>query len=292
MPDNVKTTLSVSLKRLLRPLVKIMLREGLTYSHFAAIAQMAFVESAAKDFAGRGMKSPASSVCALTGMTADQVQQVMVEHERFEASGIIDSTNPFARVLHGWHNDRAYVGPYGFPVDLPFDTGPLNFTALASRHAPGVSPDTILQELRRVGAVTEVGANVWKPIQQAYIEPSLSPVNLKRMAALVESLLATLENNSNDTRAKTDLNTDLFERTVTVDSPLSKSQLLELQAYMKTVGAQFLQRVDAFAAIDLREKMAVPPGEVADINVGLQCFLFVEHVADSTPLRDVIEFVH
>jgi hypothetical protein len=288
MPDNVKTTLSVSLKRLLRPLVKIMLREGLTYSHFAAIAQMAFVESAAKDFAGRGMKSPASSVCALTGMTPDQVQKVMVEHEQFEASGIIDSTNPFARVLHGWHNDRAYVGPYGFPVDLPFDTGPLNFTALASRHAPGVSPDTILQELRRVGAVTEVGANVWKPLQQAYIEPSLSPVNLKRMAALVESLLATLENNTNDTRA----NTDLFERTVTVDSPLSKSQLLELQAYMKTVGAQFLQRVDAFAAIDLREKMAVQPGEVADINVGLQCFLFVEHPADSTPLRDVIEFVH
>jgi hypothetical protein len=288
MADNVKTTLSVSLKRLLRPLVKIMLREGLTYSHFAAIAQMAFVESAAKDFAGREMKSPASSVCALTGMTPGQVQQVIVEHEQFEASGIIDSTNPFARVLHGWHNDRAYVGPYGFPVDLPFETGPLNFTALATRHAPGVSPDAILQELRRVGAVTEVGTNIWKPLQQAYIEPSLSPVNLKRMAALVESLLATLENNTNDTRA----NTDLFERTVTVDAPLSKSQLLELQAYMKTVGAQFLQRVDAFAAIDLREKMSVQPGEVADINVGLQCFLFVEHPADSTPLRDAIEFVH
>jgi hypothetical protein len=288
MADNVKTTLSVSLKRLLRPLVKIMLREGLTYSHFAAIAQMAFVESAAKDFAGREMKSPASSVCALTGMTPDQVQQVIVEHEQFEASGIIDSTNPFARVLHGWHNDRAYVGPYGFPIDLPFETGTLNFTALASRHAPGVSPDTILRELRRVGAVTEVGANIWKPLQQAYIEPSLSPVNLKRMAALVESLLTTLENNTNDTRA----NTDLFERTVTVDAPLSKSQLLELQAYMKTVGAQFLQRVDAFAAIDLREKMAVQPGEVADINVGLECFLFVEHPADSTPLQDAIEFVH
>ena len=55
MPDNVKTTaLSVSIRRLLRPLVKIMLREGLTYPHFAAIAQMAFVESAAKDFVGKG----------------------------------------------------------------------------------------------------------------------------------------------------------------------------------------------------------------------------------------------
>ena len=214
----------------------------------------------------------------------------MAEHEQFEASGIVDSANPFARLLHGWHNDRAYVGPYGFPVDLPFDSGRLNFTALASRHAPGVSPDVILQELRRVGAVTEVGVNIWKPLKQEYIEPSLSPVNLKRMAALVESLLTTLENNTSGARSNADLDTDLFERTVTVDSPLTKSQLLELQAYLKTVGAQFLQRVDAFAAIDLREKMGVKPGEIPDINVGLQCFLFVEQPADSTPIRDVIEF--
>jgi hypothetical protein len=286
MPDNVKTALSVSLSRLLRPLVKIMLREGLTYSHFAAIAQMAFVESAAKDFAGKGMKSPAASVCALTGMPLEQVKAVLLEHEQYEASELLELANPFARVLHGWHNDRDYVGPYGFPVDLPFDSGPLNFTILAGRHARGVSPATILQELRRVGAVTEVGIDVWKPLKQEYIEPSLSPVNLGRMASLVESLLSTLENNTSRTRA----GTDLFERTVSVDALLSNAQLLALQSYMKTVGAQFLQRVDTFAAIDLQEKMGVQPGEVANIRAGLQCFLFVEPVSDSTRLRDAIEF--
>src|SRR5271155_6072065 len=280
MPDNVKTALSLSLLRLLRPLVKIMLREGLTYSHFAAIAQMAFVESAAKDFAGKGMKSSAESVCALTGMPLEQVNAVLLEQERYEASEVLELSNPFARVLHGWHNDRDYVGPYGFPVDLPFDSGPLNFTALASRHAPGVSPDTILQELRRVGAVTEVGANVWKPIQQAYIEPSLSPENLGRMASLVESLLSTLENN---TRGERD-GTDLFERTMIVDAPLTSAQLLELQGYLKVFGGQFLQRVDTFAAVDLQEKMGVKPGEIADIRAGLQCFLYVESSPDDTRL--------
>ncbi len=270
----------------MRPLVKIMLREGLTYSHFAAIAQMAFVESAAKDFAGKAMKSTASSVCALTGMSLDQVEAVLLQHERYEASELLEFDNPFARVLHGWHNDRDYVGPYGFPVDLPFEEGPLNFTILAGRHASGIAPETILQELRRVGAVTEVGTNVWKPLKQEYIEPTLSPVNLRRMGTLVESLLATLENNSNPTRP----GTDLFERTVSVDTPLSARQLLELQAYMKTVGAQFLQRVDAFAAIDLQEKMGVSPGELANIRAGLQCFLFVERAADPIPLRDSIDF--
>lgn len=286
MPDNVKTVLSVSLRRLLRPLVKIMLREGLTYSNFATIAQMAFVESAAKDFAGKGMRSTATSVSALTGMPLEQLKAVMLDQEQYEASAVLEVANPFARVLHGWHNDRDYVGPYGFPVDLHFDTGKLNFTVLAARHAAGVSPETILQELRRVEAVTEVGSNIWKPLKQEYIEPSLSPVNLGRMASLVESLLSTLENNTSRSR----LGTDLFERTVNVDTPLTADQLLALQSYMKTVGAQFLHRVDAFAAVDLQENVAVKPGEVTDIRAGLQCYLFVEPVADSSPLRDAIEF--
>jgi Family of unknown function (DUF6502) len=286
MPDNVKTALSVSLLRLLRPLVKIMLREGLTYSHFAAIAQMAFVESAAKDFVGKGMKSSASSVCALTGMTSQEVSNVLLEQERFDSSEFLEVSNPFARVLHGWHNDRDYVGPYGFPVDLPFEGSPLSFTILTTRHALGVSPQVVLEELKRVGAVTEVGFNVWKPLKQEYIEPSLTPENLGRMASLVESLLSTLENN---TRNKRD-GTDLFERTMIVDAPLSSAQLRELQGYLKVVGGQFLQRVDTFAAVDLQEKMGLKAGDVADIRAGLQCFLYVESAPDDTRLRDAIDF--
>jgi hypothetical protein len=286
MPDNVKTALSMSLRRLLRPLVKIMLREGLTYSHFAAIAQMAFVESAAKDFVGKGMKSTASSVCALTGMTLQDVEAVLVEQERFDSSDVLEVSNAFARVLHGWHNDRDYVGPYGFPVDLPFEGSALSFANLTARHSPGVSPQVVLDELKRVGAVTEVGFNVWKPLKQEYIEPSLSPENVGRMASLVESLLSTLENN---TRGKRD-GTDLFERTMIVDAPLTSGQLRELQGYLKVFGGQFLQRVDTFAAVDLQEKMGIKPGEVADIRAGLQCFLYVESAPDEIRLRDAIEF--
>src|SRR5258708_7230679 len=128
MPDNVKTALGISLRRLLRPLVKIMLREGFTYSRFAAIAQMVFVESAAKDFVGKGMKSSVSSVCALTGMATDQVRAVLLEQERFEASEMLEVSNPFIRVLHGLHNYRDYVGPYRFPIDLPFSGNTLGFT--------------------------------------------------------------------------------------------------------------------------------------------------------------------
>ena len=113
-----------------------------------------------------------------------------------------------------------------------------------------------------------MGAHIWKPLKQEYIEPSLSPENLGRMASLVESLLSTLENNTRKTRGET----DLFERTMIVDTPLANYQLLALQSYLKVVGGQFLQRVDAFAAVELHEKMELRPGDVADIHAGLPVF--------------------
>jgi hypothetical protein len=106
------------------------------------------------------------------------------------------------------------------------------------------------------------------------------------MAGLVESLLATLENN---TREKKDI-TALFERTMIVDAPLTRSQLIELHSHLRLVGGEFLQRIDAFAAIDLHEKKPPMPGEVADLRAGLQCFLYVEPTTEDTPLKDAIEF--
>ncbi len=288
MPDNVKSALAASVRRLLRPLVKIMLREGFTYSQFASVAKMAFVDAAITDFFEQGSHPRSSSVCALTGLTPQDLQSVVAEQGMFDGLDVAGTATPAGRVLHGWYNDRDYVGPYGFPFEIPFAGGLRSIEDLTARHAPGVSPHLVLQELKRVKAVTEVGTDIWKPLVQEHIEPSLTKENLGRMASLVESLIATLENNTQPDRS----GTDLFERTVTVDLPLTHRQLLALQAYIKLNGGQFLQRLDSFAAVELREKVIRLPTESAEIHAGLSCFLFVEPKSKSedVKLNDVIDF--
>ena len=286
MPDNVKKALAASVRRLLRPLVKIMLREGFTYSHFASIAKMAFVDTATKDFVEKGVKSSSRSICALTGLTLHELETAVTDQGLFDGSDLSDTSTPAGRVLHGWYNDKDYVGPYGFPFEIPFAGGPRNLTALTARHAAGISPHVILQELKRVRAVTEVGADIWKPLVQEHIEPSLSPENAGRMASLIESLIATLENNTRQNRS----GTDLFERTVTIDVPLTNRQLLAVQAYLKLYAGQFLQRMDSYAAVELQEKIPRQTGEEAEIRAGFSCFLFVEPPKDDVQLSDVIDF--
>jgi hypothetical protein len=254
-----------------------MLREGLTYSEFALISRAAFINCAAKDFAVGASDRSSESIATLTGIPEAEIQPLLAQEFVAKAEAPAEPNN-FARVLHGWHNDRDYVGPYGFPIDLPFHGPSPSLAALVARHTPGIDADVILRELRRISAVREVGDNIWQPTVQEYIDPTLSPENIRRMGKLVESLLSTLENNTSGDKNRT----DLFERTMIVDTPLSKSQLLAFQAYLKVVGGQFLQRVDTYAAIDLHEKMGVAPGEVASISAGLQCFLFVEPAEEET----------
>lgn len=286
MPDNVKKALAVSVRRLLRPLVKIMLREGFTYSQFASIARMAFVDSATTDFVETGVKSSGASICALTGLTLDELERTVSDQELFEGSYLKDTATPAGRVLHGWYNDKDYVGPYGFPFEIPFSEGPRSIAALTTRHAPGISPHVVLQELKRVKAITEVGTDIWKPLVQEHIEPSLSPENAVRMASLIESLIATLENNTRPDRE----GTDLFERTVTIDVPLTTRQLLALQSYMKLNGGQLLQRIDSYAAVELQEKVPRQAGDAGAIRAGFSCFLFVEPKGEDIQLRDVVDF--
>ena len=58
-------------------------------------------------------------------MQPEQIHAVYAEEERYEVNyRRWRFPNPFAEsALHGWHNDRDYVGPYGFPVDLAFCRG-------------------------------------------------------------------------------------------------------------------------------------------------------------------------
>jgi len=114
-----------------------LLREGLTYSQFARVSRAAFIECAVRDFGSSAALTSTQSIAALTGINADEVTSILQQEILPENAVVNVEFNTFARVLHGWHNDRDYVGPYGFPVDLPFHSDDaLCLTALARRHAP------------------------------------------------------------------------------------------------------------------------------------------------------------
>jgi Family of unknown function (DUF6502) len=154
MPDSAQSILTASLARLLRPLVRVLLRNGTTFRAFAETAKAVFVTVAEEDeFSIPRRKQSDSRIAVITGLTRKDVRRL-----RGAAVGSSVATaghNRAARVVAGWASDPAYHDADG-PRQLEMD-GPASFAELVRRYSGDAPPRAVLDELERVGVAQRVG---------------------------------------------------------------------------------------------------------------------------------------
>jgi len=76
MRENVTGAVSAAVGRLIRPLVRILLRNGIPFGAFADIVKRVYVEVATEEFGLPGRKQSKSRVSILTGLSRKEVLRV------------------------------------------------------------------------------------------------------------------------------------------------------------------------------------------------------------------------
>ena len=71
--------LSAATLRLLRPLVRILLRNNVSHRTFAELAKVAYVEVANAEFGIVGKKQTVSRIAILSGLTRKEVQRLLAQ---------------------------------------------------------------------------------------------------------------------------------------------------------------------------------------------------------------------
>jgi hypothetical protein len=149
MADTLQSTLSAAVIRLLRPLIRVVLRNGVSYQAFSELVKWVFVDVARSDFGIPGRKVTKSRIAVITGLTRREVDRVVnMEEPREEA--IAARRNRAARVLSGWAEDRDFRTASG-PRDIPIDGDGLTFSELVRRYSGNQPTRAVLDELERVG---------------------------------------------------------------------------------------------------------------------------------------------
>ena len=157
MSNSVKPGLLSAFRVLLRPLVRILLRHGISFAEFSEIVKSVYVEVAVTEFKVAGKRGTKSRIAVMSGLTRKDVSRV-IELAGAENDGNRSNLNRVARVLAGWHTDPDFIGPYGMPLEIRYEEGELsaaNFSTLVRRYSGDMSPRSMLDELMRVGAVVE-----------------------------------------------------------------------------------------------------------------------------------------
>jgi hypothetical protein len=250
--------------------VRILIRHGISFGELAEVLKTVFVEVAAKDFTLPERKVSQSRIAILTGLTRKEVAK---QEALLESGAELDfpaNLNRVIRVLDGWHTDPEFTGPYGMPLDLPFDApGAASFANLVRKHSGDMAPRAMLDELLRVGAVERLASGSFKVLARAYITRDFDPNALERFGEVVRDFINTYEYNM-DKRP----GLGRFERIVFADNGLREDLIPAFNALIRAKGPQLLNELDNWlSAQDSKETIRSRSSKRVKTGVGIYHFV-------------------
>lgn len=192
MSEGPQQSIKRAILRIMRPLVRVMLRNGLAYADFAALVKGVFVEVASEDFDIPGKKQSVSRVSVLTGINRKEVKRLM---ELPADSADHDNNNRAARVVSGWMRDDDFTDDNGKPLALQLVSGDEpGFDLLVKKYSGDMPARSILDELVRVGAAAVSDGRI-SLTASGYVPATSNDEMLRLSAEGVSDLLKTVDHN-------------------------------------------------------------------------------------------------
>jgi len=266
MVDSVKETLLASFRQLLRPLVRILLRHGISYGEYAEIAKIVFVEVASKDFQIEGKKQTQSRIAIITGLTRKDVSRVY----RSTENSTLPSTsnlNRVGRVLSGWHQDPDFTGPYGLPLQLEFHGTTNSFSELVRRFSGDMPARAMLEELKRVGAVDILTGGEIRILTRSYIPATADEPSIQFMGVALRDLAETLDHNLNN-----EVENRYFERRVWTPLGITHEDVPRFRRLVGEKGQELIDLLDNWLTGKESEAETVSDDKKTKVGVGIYLF--------------------
>src|SRR3982751_6844179 len=150
MSNNSRDQLLYAFRRVLRPLMRILVRSGVRYDEFLELVRGVYVETAVRDGLGDGLRPTRARISVSTGVARRDVDR-FIDSEGDVPVAQKSLTRTLMEVLHRWHTDPQFVGPYGIPLELEMN-GPKgrSFRELVHFVNPATNPQDALEELVRL----------------------------------------------------------------------------------------------------------------------------------------------
>lgn len=238
MSEDTKIVVLKAFRLLLQPLVRILLRSGVTWKEAAEVCKTTFVEVATNEFGLHGRPTNMSRVAIMTGIgrrDVSRLRQLLAEEQPAD----LRSMNSATRLLTGWHLDPAYATDAAEPREIRFDGDEPNFQSLARRYAADTAPITMLRELLRVGAVEECDDGRLRARQRYYMPLAMDAAAILRGGSVLHDLGNTVDYNL----VREDGDPTRFEGRAT-NARIRRTDLPKFRAYLEDEGQSLLERVD------------------------------------------------
>ncbi len=202
-------TLSIAILKLLRPLVRVLLKNGVSFGEFSELAKQSFVLTADLDYQPESRKQSVSRIAMMTGITRKEVSRIRGQQLTKQTQEMPTSKhqplspepyNRGVRIISGWNRDTTYHDDNGRPRMLSLEEKTGSFAELVKKYSGDIPVRAALDELVRVGAVTiPKPGYVSLSYEGAYVPDNSQEAKIEILGNTVADLLGTIEHNLNAT---------------------------------------------------------------------------------------------
>lgn len=195
MQDKSKQRVLDAVLLVMRPIAKILLRYGISFSEFAETAKTSFVDVATSDYGIRGRPTNISRVAVMTGLTRKEVRRLR-DKLKYGHEPVMVKSTPITAIISRWHNEIDFLDEKGRPAALEFSGGKSSFSELVKKFGGDVPPGAMRTELKRVGSITEDENGKLKVIRRSVIPADFTDNLITSLVHGVYPLLSTVVLNS------------------------------------------------------------------------------------------------
>lgn len=144
-----------ALHAVMRPIVRLLLRKGMTYPFFADMLKGVFVAVASQEFRLSGAEPSDSRITLLTGVHRKDVRRLREQGGEVEAP-LPEEISFGAHLVSVWLNQAPFCASRGVPLPLPRRAsagGACSFDGLVASVSKDIRARVVLDEWRRLGIV-------------------------------------------------------------------------------------------------------------------------------------------
>ena len=279
----VNLRLLAAFRFLLVPLVRILLRNGISFNEISEVMKGAYARVAATDFAVPGRPMSYSRLSITTGIARKDFDRVLGEEDRLRRA-LESNAGQIANVLQGWHNDPEYMGPYGFPRDLAFARevgGGPSFEDLVARYASDVHAQLMLEELMRVGAATIAEeSGMIRVLKRTFIPEQMAPELIEVFARGVRRFVETIDHNLGEE----DASKRRFERWVFPDYGIREEDWVPFNDMVRDRLQEVIEDLETQFVLFRRPRAGVD----RTLSVGVGLYLYKDDLSDDKKFQEML----
>ena len=218
-------SLAGAISQILRPLIPVLLRNGIAYHRFEEIIRKAYVDEAIANAQQNNDHPTISSVSAETGIPRKKIR-------RLSHSKLSDDKHPGQKhdlalnLIKAWLNDPRFSFAKGKPRVLLIDSSENSFSSLVNYYAGEIPSGDMLKLLKTLNCV-QVDNGLVYLLSNAYETGSVDPEDFICIPGMDTSeLIRTIEHNRNIIDASHKFQRNLFNQW------LEEDKLAEYREYL------------------------------------------------------------